>query len=175
MRYVLTIVMLLSFCCILASCGSSPKKSGPGVSPTSSTGSSETNGSPSKTNVATAPSEEFALTGVSPESLAPHQDVFAGGSGGNPVLRYHTDDGRPGERDLSFVGKFPSANPSDYTVNVEGRESHEIDRSLNVVSVTSDKITIHFPSTAGKDGLFGKMVIHVKYKNKTRSMMVFIP
>lgn len=120
---------------------------------------------------------DFKITGVDPDSLVPNQDFFAGESGGNPVLKFKSEAGEAAERDLTFLGKFPSTSASGYTARVElvNRQQADMDRELYIVSVTSGKITIHFPMASGQDGLFGTMALYVKYKDKTASIKVHIP
>jgi hypothetical protein len=130
-------------------------------------------------NTGGGPSGDFALTKVAPESLVPNPDFFAGESGGNPVLLFKTPSGEAGERDLSFLGKFPSTNSADYSVRVEmeNRQQANMDRALNVVSVagTKDKITIKFPPASGANGLFDTMTLFIKYKDKEVNIKIHIP
>lgn len=118
---------------------------------------------------------DFAVSGVAQQDIA---EGFFPEAEGRPVVRYHVTPGNPGERDITFLGKFPSTNAAEFKVHVEVDGQAQMNRDLRVVSVANDKIVIHFPPASdmgGQAGLFGMMTVTVEWSGHKTSINIYIP
>jgi len=189
-------VMFCVFCYCLAGCGDEGGSSSGGGSSSSDSGSSSGGGQAEHPATpggiaggaggigglghntgATGqaqPSGNFAITGVAPESLVLRHAGDFMEAGDLPVVLYQGADGEPAERDIVFLGKFPSTNKADYKVVARVYDPEQVTRSLTITSVASGKIVIHFPPAAGNDMLAGKMEIQVTYQGKTASIHIYV-
>jgi len=192
-------VMFCVFCYCLAGCGDEGGSSSGGGSTSSDSGSSSGGGqaehpatpggitggaggigglghNTGATGQAQA-SGDFAITGVARESLAPDASHFPEAEG-MPVVRNHGPNDEPAERDITFLGKFPSTNKADYKAHVKVDDQPQRNRDLDITSVAADKIVIHFPLASdlnNQPGLLGKMTVQVRYAGKILSIRIYIP